>query len=55
MKKYGQAEYIWHLIALFINNEISAITSEQRELLRKKCFEEIFQNYPSVRDWEADL
>ena len=50
MKKYGQAEYMWHLIALFIENRLSFITPEQRDLLGKKCYEEIFQNYPSVRD-----
>lgn len=53
MKKYGQAEYMWYLISLFIENEISAIAPEQREMLRKKCFEEIFRDDPSVGDWGA--
>lgn len=53
MKLYGQAEYIWHLMEQFIENNLSAMTAAQKDLLRQKCREAVFQKYSSVRELEV--
>lgn len=53
MKKYGQAEYMWHLMERFIEHKLSAMTAAQRNLFRQKCQETVFQKYSSVRELEV--
>lgn len=53
MKRYGQAEYMWHIIEKFINDKMTMLTAEQKEQLKKKCRAEVFQKYASVRELEV--
>lgn len=52
MKLYGQAEYAWHLIEPVINR-LTGLTETQKEILRQKCREAVFQKYSSVRELEV--
>lgn len=49
--QYGKAEYIKHLTDLFIARSM-ALSDEQKQHLRELNDVMIFQQYPSVHDWE---
>ena len=52
MKKYGQAELMYALIQLFLENE-EQLTQQQKAEVVKKTAAEVFAKFPSARDMEV--
>ena len=52
MKKYGQAELMYALIQLFLENE-EHLTKQQKAEVAKKTAEEVFTEFLSARDIEV--
>lgn len=52
MKKYGQAELMYALIQLFLENE-EQLTQQQKAEVAKKTTAEVFAKFPSARDMEV--
>jgi len=53
MKKYGQAEYSYHLLEKFVQEKLAGLTSEQKELCMKKLREHVVSCFPSARELEV--
>ena len=53
MKKYGQAEYMWHIIEKYIDTKMTMLTAAQKEQLKQKCRTDVFQKYTSARELEV--
>lgn len=52
MKKYGQAEFMMHVIRLFIDEKCSHLTKEQKEKILQESERIVFEKYPSSRELE---
>ena len=53
MKKYGQAEYACHLLEKFVQEKLTVLTAEQKELCVKKLREQAVSSFPSARELEV--
>lgn len=53
MKQYGQAEYVWHIIENYINTKMTMLSAAQKEQLKRRCREDVFRRYASVRELEV--
>lgn len=52
MKKYGQAEFVYALIQMFLEKE-EHLTEQQKAEVAKKTAIEVFAEFPSARDMEV--
>ena len=52
MKKYGQAELMYALMHVFLENE-EHLTEQQKAEVAKKTAIEVFAEFPSARDMEV--
>ena len=52
MKKYGQAELMYALVQVFLENE-EHLTEQQKAEVAKKTATEVFVEFPSARDMEV--
>lgn len=52
MKKYGQAELMYALVQVFLENE-EHLTEQQKAEVARKTAEDVFTEYPSARDMEV--
>lgn len=52
MKQYGQAELIYALIQMFLENK-KHLTEQQKAEITKKAAAEVFAEFPSARDMEV--
>lgn len=52
MIKYGQAELMYALMQVFLENE-KHLTEQQKAEVAKKTAEEVFSEFPSTRDLEV--
>lgn len=52
MKKYGQAELMYALMQVFLENE-ERLTEQQKAEVAKKTAAEVFTKFPSARDMEV--
>ena len=52
MRKYGQAELMYALIQVFLENE-EHLTEQQKAEVARKTAEDVFTEYPSARDMEV--
>ncbi|MBQ8010875.1 MAG: hypothetical protein IJ265_04915 [Oscillospiraceae bacterium] len=52
MKKYGQAELMYALMQVFLENE-EHLTEQQKAEVAKKTAEDVFSEFPSARDMEV--
>ena len=53
MKKYGQAEYACHLLEKFVQEKLTGLTAEQKELCMEKLREQAASCFPSTRELEV--
>lgn len=53
MKKYGQAEYAYHLLEKFVQEKLAELTAEQKELCMKKLREQAVSCFSSARELEV--
>lgn len=53
MKKYGQAEYVCHLLEKFVREKLEGLTAAQKELCIKKLREQTVSSFPSARELEV--
>ncbi len=53
MKKYGQAEYAYHLLGKFVREKLEELTAAQKELCMKKLHEQVISYFPSARELEV--
>ena len=53
MKKYGQAEYAYHLLEKFVQEKMTVLTAEQKKLCMKKLREQVIFCFPSARELEV--
>lgn len=52
MKKYGQAELMYALMQVFLENE-KHLTQQQKSEIAKKTATEVFAEFPSARNMEV--
>lgn len=53
MKKYGQAEYVCHLLEKFVREKLEGLTAAQKELCMKKLHEQVISYFSSARELEV--
>ncbi len=53
MKKYGQAEYAYHLLEKFVQEKLTGLAAEQKELCMKELREQAVSCFPSARELEV--
>ncbi len=53
MKRYGQAEYACYLLEKFVQEKLTVLTAEQKELCIKKLREQAASCFPSTREVEV--
>ncbi len=52
MKKYGQAELMYALMQVFLENE-EHLTEQQKAEVARKTTEDVLSEFPSARDLEV--